>query len=703
MPKMKHVDHNVSANTLRKPLFVWVWGHFHEVHRQEKKPVGEHRRASPVVEVKIPSPHPDGMVAFHSGQPASQLRWIFLQEGWNWRISNFLLLPSSRHAYDAMLDLLSFISPTWKETSEEVTDMEMNAYREEAQTRTKSEKGLIQDERVHAGEILIPGRTSWADDRGSLWQHLGELGSTAGSKQAIGVARVCVSSSTVHGEQAALGIGGNLKHRPRAQLERRGPVLEITKQDLFQEAKNLIAQHYEKINESKVQGRSVNVFRNKHQKPKSGIFIPFEIKKKETLDVVQELQRIYKCICFPKDVSKGGHFEEPPQQTPFKEPRRFNVKEKFKGPRDLIAKEQVTLCKIVTNIESVGKKMEKEKQQQREKPRVLDSSAFPVSRFGLPLQPMTSPLAGLLKEHDKAFCNWRGTVSMRSSRGTHDSSLPSFSGSSFPEYSAKTFMKKEQLAIKPEPEPQPRVQPIPSKIDKLDNKVKRIGPHIEIFQVFQKRDKLIITKKVIRMIIIMQAHIRGWLERKRYQRIMTKALYHGPNLRAAINMYCRLIHRVKYRLGLWRTRQIINFAELEEWMDRKKFYETMFAKKEDWQGLERSELLKYFNDCGHFPTQQQIDQVWDLVHREDREKYSELIKKSNAIEMLFTLYPPQGAHVKNNMRLRSTWLRPIVNGEEGYKYIVTGHPVIKRANIRIVGKLVSTSMRERKMRQHHFF
>ncbi|KAI5940835.1 IQ domain-containing protein M [Manis javanica] len=93
------------------------------------------------------------------------------------------------------------------------------------------------------------------------------------------------------------------------------------------------------------------------------------------------------------------------------------------------------------------------------------------------------------------------------------------------------------------------------------------------------------------------------------------ALYHGPNLGAVIKMYHRLIHRVKYRLGLWRTRQIVNFAELEEWMDRKKFYEIMFAKREYWQGLERSKLFKYFNDCGHFPTQQQIDKVWDLVHR----------------------------------------------------------------------------------------
>lgn len=67
-----------------------------------------------------------------------------------------------------------------------------------------------------------------------------------------------------------------------------------------------------------------------------------------------------------------------------------------------------------------------------------------------------------------------------------------------------------------------------NKTDRLDSKVKRIGPHIEIFQVFQKRKKLIITKKVLQMIVIIQAHIRGWLERRRLQRIMTKvrpALY----------------------------------------------------------------------------------------------------------------------------------------------------------------------------------
>ncbi|XP_062963557.1 IQ domain-containing protein M [Cynocephalus volans] len=471
------------------------------------------------------------------------------------------------------------------------------------------------------------------------------------------------------------------------------PTSAIAKQDFFQEAKTLIAQHYEKINENKVQGTSINVFRNKHQNPKSAKFIPLEITKKEIVDVVQRHQTALKSICFPKELPKSEHFQEPSGRTFLKESHLFNIKEKCKSI-DLITKEQVKLGKIMTNIESVSKIMEKEKQQHPEKfrNRILDSYAFPI-HLGLPIQPMTSSV-GLWKEPDKAFYDWRRIALPRSSRSARDYSVISFPerSSIFQHYRTpfltleavavrgmeltaisqkKHFIKTEQQPIQPaEPKSQPRKRSTRNKGDKLDNKVKRIGPHIEIFQVFRERHKFIITRKIIRLITITQACIRGWLERRRFQRVTTKALYHGPNLKAVINMYRRLIHRVRYRLGLWRTRQIINLEELEEWMDRKKYYETMFAKREDWRGLERSELPKYFNDCGHFPTQTQIDVIWDLVNRDCQEKYSELIKKCNAIEMLFTLYPPQGAQVHNNTRLKSTWLRPIVNGEEGYKYIV---------------------------------
>ncbi|XP_017706210.1 PREDICTED: uncharacterized protein LOC108514446 [Rhinopithecus bieti] len=225
------------------------------------------------------------------------------------------------------------------------------------------------------------------------------------------------------------------------------PTLEITKQDFFQEAKTLIAKHYEKINENKVQGTSINVFRKKHQKLKSGKYLPLEIDKKETHDVVQEHRAALRRICFPKELSKSEHLQEPPQRISFKEPHIFSRRERCR-PIDLITKGQVKLDKIMTIIEPVSKKMETAKQQHFEESRMLELLyPFPVHLY---LQPGTSTLE-LLKEpgtnnasygpeegqisgeraqDDKAFYDWRGFVPTRSFSLAYDSGRVTFSQSS---------------------------------------------------------------------------------------------------------------------------------------------------------------------------------------------------------------------------------------------------------------------------------
>lgn len=45
------------------------------------------------------------------------------------------------------------------------------------------------------------------------------------------------------------------------------------------------------------------------------------------------------------------------------------------------------------------------------------------------------------------------------------------------------------------------------------------------------------------------------------------------------------------------------------------------------------------------------------------------IKKHQAVEMAFMLYPPVGLKLKTAASPRSTWVKPIVDGEEAYKYL----------------------------------
>ncbi|KFO29656.1 Chromodomain Y-like protein [Fukomys damarensis] len=80
---------------------------------------------------------------------------------------------------------------------------------------------------------------------------------------------------------------------------------------------------------NKVQVHSINVFRNKHQKPKSIKYVPLEIKKKETADadVIQEHRAALRRIA--KECSKIRPSEEPSRgQISSKEPHCFNIKEK---------------------------------------------------------------------------------------------------------------------------------------------------------------------------------------------------------------------------------------------------------------------------------------------------------------------------------------------------------------------------------------
>ncbi|KAF7244147.1 IQ domain-containing protein M, partial [Varanus komodoensis] len=63
------------------------------------------------------------------------------------------------------------------------------------------------------------------------------------------------------------------------------------------------------------------------------------------------------------------------------------------------------------------------------------------------------------------------------------------------------------------------------------------------------------------------------------------------------------------------------------------------------------------------------------------------------------LYPPCGLKLKTAAVAKSTWLKPIIDGEDGYRYLVSGHPALKAADIRRAGALVAASIRERKRKE----
>uniref|UniRef100_A0A4W3ITM1 Uncharacterized protein n=1 Tax=Callorhinchus milii TaxID=7868 RepID=A0A4W3ITM1_CALMI len=81
-----------------------------------------------------------------------------------------------------------------------------------------------------------------------------------------------------------------------------------------------------------------------------------------------------------------------------------------------------------------------------------------------------------------------------------------------------------------------------------------------------------------------------------------------------------------------------------------------------------------------------------------KSKIPNVIKMRQIVEMAFTIYPPQGASLGEWAPQRSTWVRPVIDGVEGQKYLLYGHPVLKETNIQVVAQLVTKAMRESKMK-----
>nr|XP_020669222.1 uncharacterized protein LOC110090088 isoform X1 [Pogona vitticeps] len=236
------------------------------------------------------------------------------------------------------------------------------------------------------------------------------------------------------------------------------------------------------------------------------------------------------------------------------------------------------------------------------------------------------------------------------------------------------------------------------KLSLISEKVKRIGPHLEIFEAFNQFRKIPTKDHAVSAATCIQRIVRGWLDRTRLNRLRMKAKNHGPTLLAVVREYRKMMYRIKRRCGIMDPTTPLIFDQLEDWLDQKTVYETMFTKREYLKEMDKNELPKFFRDCGCFPSAKELNNTMELVLEGSDTKIVS-INKTQAVEMAFMLYPPRGLKLATAAVARSTWLRPIVDGEDGYRYLMGAHPVLKAADIRVAGAVVAASIRERKRKE----
>ncbi|XP_053112919.1 IQ domain-containing protein M [Hemicordylus capensis] len=355
----------------------------------------------------------------------------------------------------------------------------------------------------------------------------------------------------------------------------------------------------------------------------------------------------------------------------------------------------IWLSDVYTRVGSLSKTME---QKNTMKPSISRNNLLGIS---------TSKREGTVwlpkNEHGKAYQDWRGVILSENtvpytmlSNEEHQERLIRITRRQRSKGMLLSNIKLERRSQ--ESKKHGRRLPRKRAVGSITEQVKRIGPHLEIFEAFKEIRRVPNLQKTIAAATCIQKIIRGWLSRTRWNRIKRKAKSHGPTLLAVVKEYRRMMDRIKRRCGIVDRTTPLIVEELEDWLDKKKLYETMFAKREFWKEMDKNELPKFFRDCGRFPSTEELNTTMNLVLAGSNTKIVS-IKKNQAVEMAFMLYPPLGLKLKTAATTRSTWIKPIVDGEDSYKYLMSGHPIFKKADLRIAARVVAASMKERKMKE----
>nr|XP_006813520.1 PREDICTED: uncharacterized protein LOC100367864 [Saccoglossus kowalevskii] len=111
-----------------------------------------------------------------------------------------------------------------------------------------------------------------------------------------------------------------------------------------------------------------------------------------------------------------------------------------------------------------------------------------------------------------------------------------------------------------------------------------------------------------------EKYCRGWRARKIFEKVKEKALQHCSTLKEFIDLYNSMLKRIMKRHRVKKPKIRLNMYEMEEFMDRKRMYESKFDQLAyPGDELEIHELSTYFRECGLYPGEREYLDFLRLV------------------------------------------------------------------------------------------
>ncbi|XP_041460018.1 uncharacterized protein LOC121411386 isoform X1 [Lytechinus variegatus] len=225
--------------------------------------------------------------------------------------------------------------------------------------------------------------------------------------------------------------------------------------------------------------------------------------------------------------------------------------------------------------------------------------------------------------------------------------------------------------------------------------LKRIGPSVDIHELFNAQSRGVSKAVMKRAAISIQRFVRGMIIRKMLAKVKEKSRIHAGSFKSFIKYYYNLMKKIARWHGVKKPRIHLDLWQMEEFMDKKKYYEYIFSKRiHPETQMPAKDLPSYLKECDHHPSQREINNAILGATKKDFTKPNLMLKEREVSEIVFMIYVPRGTGLEAKNVRKSTWLNPLVDGEEARKMMGTDE--VKNVELSKSLQLVFNSMQERK-------
>ncbi|XP_022084533.1 uncharacterized protein LOC110975954 [Acanthaster planci] len=228
--------------------------------------------------------------------------------------------------------------------------------------------------------------------------------------------------------------------------------------------------------------------------------------------------------------------------------------------------------------------------------------------------------------------------------------------------------------------------------------LKRIGPSVDIWELFHGGKRGVTKAQMKKAAVTIQKYVRGWVVRTMLEKVKQKSRVHAGSFRAFVKYYAQLMKRIARWHGVKKPNIHLDLWQMDEFMDRKRYYEYVFAKRAHPNDfITIRDLEGFFKECDHYPSKREIFNAISGATKKDAEKLDAKLNEKEVTEVAFMIYVPQGSSLKTKDTRKSTWLNPLVDGKEAKKLM--GSDEVEKAEYAKSLQVVFAAFQERQEKE----